>query len=401
MGLTMNFVLVEALTFGLGKLVKAAEDLNVTLHLLTHNKTIYFYELLNICSENLVIVEIDTFKNENIIDYCQKLENFSGIINLTDTWTLSVQEISSLLGLKGQNPLSTSICRNKSLLRKTLKENNLTSGFYTEIDHFSAKLPENIDFPVIIKDPRGTGSKNVWLAENYIEAYNIISSVKESNILNKLLVETYFPGTLYSIETISFRGETKVIAVSSRVLSDMPLFMEKAISLTLSTNKNELAGVEDWIEQVLSVISYTDGFAHTEFIVTPNGFEVVEVNPRLGGIQIGEALCLAYNYNIYKAFIEMGMGIRPSLLDMSLTPLTYIGQVVIYASKPGIFCKIDDNYINKNRTFVYPCALPGKEIVCLTDQSACVGILLTTAQNSEIALLNAFSEANKVSVLME
>ena len=219
MGLTMNFVLVEAMTFGLGKLVKAAEDLNVTLHLLTHNKTIYFYELLNICSENLVIVEIDTFKNENIIDYCQKLENFSGIINLTDTWTLSVQEISSLLGLKGQNPLSTSICRNKSLLRKTLKENNLTSGFYTEIDPFSAKLPENIDFPVIIKDPRGTGSKNVWLAENYIEAYNIISSVKESNILNKLLVETYFPGTLYSIETISFRGETKVIAVSSRVLS--------------------------------------------------------------------------------------------------------------------------------------------------------------------------------------
>ena len=397
----MNFVLVEALTFGLGKLVKAAEDLNVTLHLLTYDKNIYFYELSQICSENLVIVEIDTFKNENIIAYCQKIKNFSGIINLTDSWALSVQEILSLLGLKRQNPISTSICRNKSLLRKTLKENNLTNGVYAEIDLVCGKLPENLIFPVIIKDPNGTGSKNVWLAENCIEASNIIASVKKNTNLNKLLIETYFRGTLYSVETISFRSETRILAISSRVLSDMPLFMEKATSLPVSTDNSELCGVEKWIVNILSAISYTDGFAHTEFVITPNGFEVVEVNPRLGGIQIGEALCRIYNYNIYKAFIEMAMGNRPTLLNMPLTPQTYIGQGAIYANKTGIFRKINNNYINKEKTFIYPCALPGKKITCLTNQSACVGVLLTTANSSEIALLNALSETNKVLVLME
>ncbi|WNN45470.1 ATP-grasp domain-containing protein [Winslowiella toletana] len=397
----MNFVLVEALTFGLGKLVKAAEELDATLHLLTYNRNIYFYELEKIKTNRLVLVEIDTFKNDNVIEYCRKLEGFSGIINLTDTWTLSVQEISSILGITGQNPKSTSICRNKALLRKILKENDLTSGVYTDVDLSSDTVSEDFVFPVIIKDPTGTGSKNVWFAEDKIKANNIILAEKKNKNLKRLLVETYFCGTLYSVETISFRGETRVIAVSSRVLSDMPLFMEKAISLPINAESSELKGVEEWIVNVLTAISYTDGFAHTEFIVTANGFEVVEVNPRLGGVQIGEALCQAYNYNVYKAFIEMAMGVRPELFDIELIPETYTGQVFIYASEPGRFQKINDTLINKDRTKIYPCALPGKEIISVTDQSACVAILLTTAENSEMALLNALSEANKALVLMD
>lgn len=396
----MNFVLVEALTFGLGKLVKAAEELNVTLHLLTYNKDIYFHELAELDSRNLVVVDTDTFRNENIISYCNKLENFGGIINLTDTWTNAVQEISSVLSLKGQNPLSTSICRNKALLRKTLAEHGLTSGLHVVIDPSTDTLPSDMTYPVIIKDPSGTGSKNVWFAENHNEAASVLASVTNKNLLKNVLVETYFRGTLYSVETVSFRGETKVIAVSSRVLSDMPLFMEKAISLPVSTNNSELSGVEEWIRKVLSCISYTDGFAHTEFIVTPEGFEVVEVNPRLGGVQIGEALCQVYNCNIYKAFIEMAMGTRPALFDIPLTPVTFTGQVFIYAAQPGRFKEINDKYINRARTRIYPCALPGKLIGSITDQSACVGILLTVAESSETALLNAMSEANKVLVVM-
>lgn len=98
----MNLVLVEALTFGLGRLVQAAEEMNITLHLLTYNKNIYFYELNKLDSKNLVVYEVNTFNNENIISYCQKLNNFGGIINLTDTWAMAVQEILPILKLEGR-----------------------------------------------------------------------------------------------------------------------------------------------------------------------------------------------------------------------------------------------------------------------------------------------------------
>jgi len=397
----MNFVLVEALTFGLGRLVKAAEELNVTLHLLTYNPDIYFYELDKIDSSNLKLIKLNTFNQDDIINYCTSIEDFGGIINLTDTWTNSVREISEILGCKGQNPKSTTICRDKSMLREVLSKKGLSKGKQSLVKVHEAFNTSNIDYPVIIKDPSGTGSKHVWFADCDEEFYSVIETIKNKSNLELVLVESYFKGTLYSAETVSYQGETKLISVSSRVLSDIPLFMEKAISLPLDIEKNGLEHVEPWIKSVLSAISYTDGFAHTEFIVTDDSLEVVEVNPRLGGVQIGEALCQAFDYNIYKAFIEIALGVRPEIFSMELVKKKSLGQVFIYANTKGSFANYNERNINHKTTTIYPCAKIGKKIENLHDQSACVAILLTEAANSEVALLNALSEANKIQILME
>lgn len=200
----MNLILVEALTFGLGRLVKAAEDFNVKLHLLICNKGIYFYELGKIDSENFKLIELDTFNQDDIIRYCSNIDDFSGIINLTDTWTHTVREVSKVLGCKGQNPISTKICRDKSMLCRILSKKGLTQG-----KSFLANVHESFDaldinYPVIIKDLSGTGSKNVWFADNDVDFYHVIEKVKEKSELEQVLVESYFKGTLYSAETITY-----------------------------------------------------------------------------------------------------------------------------------------------------------------------------------------------------
>lgn len=76
--------------------------------------------------------------------------------------------------------------------------------------------------------------------------------------------------------------------------------------------------LETWIRKVLSSIGYQRGFAHTEFMITGDGFEVIEINPRLGGVQIGEALCRSFGINIYESWVEMALNKRPELMDMHL-----------------------------------------------------------------------------------
>ncbi|EJF78454.1 hypothetical protein MCQ_01288 [Candidatus Bartonella washoeensis Sb944nv] len=184
-------------------------------------------------------------------------------------------------------------------------------------------------------------------------------------------------------------------------MSDMPDFKELATALPLNKNTLELQGIEEWIKNILAAVSYHDGFAHTEFIVTEEGFEVVEINPRLGGGQIGEALCKAFNTNIYKGFLECALGREPELLQKELIPQTFIGQALIYAKTTGKFQQISLKHAGRKQTTLYPCALQGKEILNLRDQSAYVSILLTTGTISETALLNALSEANKVNLVVE
>ncbi|WP_330926331.1 ATP-grasp domain-containing protein [Candidatus Sororendozoicomonas aggregata] len=397
----MNIILVEALTFGLGRLTKAAEELNVTLHLLTRNPDVYFYELKNIQSKRLKVVKLDTFDKKEVINYCSEIDNFANIINLTDTWTNTVREVSEILGCKIQNPLSMKICRDKSMLRQTLIEKKLSRCSQNLVDIRQEKINlEGIRYPVIVKDASGTGSKNVWLAESTSELYKVISEAKSISNLDQVLVETYLKGTLFSAETVSYQGKTKLISISSRILSDIPKFMEKAISLPLKTKGTELENVEPWIKHILTAISYTDGFAHTEFVVTDKGFEVIEVNPRLGGVQIGEALCQAFDYNFYKAFIEMALGREPEVFSIQLSPKKAIGQVFIYANSTGRFSHTDNKHTSK-KTTVYPCAIKGKKINSLSDQTSCVAISLTESSNSELALLDALSEANKIKVFMD
>ncbi|USP02125.1 ATP-grasp domain-containing protein [Bartonella taylorii] len=139
--------------------------------------------------------------------------------------------------------------------------------------------------------------------------------------LNSILIETFFSGTLYSAETISYKGKTKLLATSSRIISDTPDFKELATALPLNKNTQELQEIEEWIKNILAAVSYQEGFAHTEFIVTEDGFEIVEINPRLGRRQISEALCQAFNTNIYKGFLEGALGREPELFRIGLLKL--------------------------------------------------------------------------------
>lgn len=83
----MAIVLIEALTFGLGRLVDAATTYNQELILLTRNKSVYQYELSKIDPTQLTIIEIDTLSLNQLITTINKINKLSGIINLTDTWS--------------------------------------------------------------------------------------------------------------------------------------------------------------------------------------------------------------------------------------------------------------------------------------------------------------------------
>lgn len=400
----MKLILIEALTFGLGRLTESAEKLGVHLHLLTYDRSIYEYELSNINSEYLTVIDIDTFNVNAVVDYAKNIDELKGVVNLTDTWTLISIQVNERLGLVGQNPESVLIARHKNLLRKALIENNLTNGQYIliETSNVEKSTLTSIKYPVIVKDPSGTGSKNVWLVKDETQLRLLLSDLKElTDSPEKLLLETYFKGTLYSAETLSYKGETRLISVSSRILSDVPLFIEKALSLPVETEATKLKTVESWIKNILRSISYSDGFAHTEFVVTSNGLEVIEINPRLGGAQIGESLCKAFNTNIYSAYIEMGIGQKPALMTQNLIKHTSVGQVLIYAKDTGKFLEIDDTLVNHKECVIYPCAKKGKEILKLNDQSSCVAILTAEGETSEIALLTAIAESNRVIVKMK
>jgi biotin carboxylase len=385
----------------------AARDCGERLRLFTGNRSVYRHELSRLTEADLDIVDLDTSDMEQVRRALKEVPDLHGLISSTDTWSLVALELAEEFGLPHQNPESVRVARDKARMRDLLHSVGLSRGPAFRFDPAAVsacELTEHIAFPAIIKDTAGTGSQNVWLLDGPEDVPRVLAQANAVRLRGKLLAEPYFIGPLYSMETLTWENRTRLLGVNSRTLSSEPYFREEALSFPVAFPPARLAELAEWIDRVLAAISYTTGFSHTEFVLTKRGPEVVEINPRIGGGLIAEAMCRALRINMYEAYLDMALGRRPALLDAALEPVGAVSQMLLYPERPGVLDEIGGGerlVEHPGELEIYPIRLAGDRVEHVTDQRGCVGILLATGDTPELALHNVLSAAGKVRVHMK
>ena len=401
----MAIVVLEFLTFGLSRLA-AARTRDETLYLLTRDRSLYDYELANCETRSISVVDVDTFDVACMKAAIDQLGHVRGLINTTDTWSRIALELAEYFGLPCQSPDFVGLVRDKFLLRNLLYKKGLSAskGFVINPQNPEAinSIRASLIYPLIVKDRAGTGSQYVWLAESEQKLMSILEEARSVALRGgSVTIESYFNGTLYSAETLSWEGETKILAISSRIMSPEPIFREEAASLPIHFSKKETERLHSYLVKVLATLGCQSGFSHIEFIVTQDGFEIVEINPRLGGCQIGEALCQIYQTNIYDALIDMALGRRPALFERQLTAKFGCAMAFLYAQQTGHFLKVaglEQIGASPGNPCFYPTARKGKIIPTVRDQRAGLGVVTASGSTSEIAMHNVLAARNKLAV---
>lgn len=390
----MRIVLLEALSFGLGRLVEAATEAGHRLCLLTGGRAIYAHELSQLDPGALDVVDIDTTDIPACEEVLRAMPDLAGIINSTDTWAIPGSQLIARLGLPGPDPSAVRVLRDKGAVRRLLYERGLSRA--------AAGPPDEIGFPLILKDSAGTSSRGVWLVRDEAELATALHEADGTALKGHLIAEPYFEGPLYSAETITWQGRTRLLGVSSRQLSPEPARREEAAAFPVAFPDPDFAGLDDWIGNVLAAAGHAQGFAHTEFILTVDGPEVVEINQRIGGAMIGEALCRSLRTNVYTAMIAMALGQEPALLSEKLAPGSGIAFVLSYPPAPGVltgWAGLDRLPGLPGAPEWFPTAVIGDDIAHLTDQRGCTGILLAEGPTAELALHRALAACGRVTPL--
>ncbi|XVS61605.1 ATP-grasp domain-containing protein [Actinosynnema sp. CA-299493] len=412
----MTLVLLEALTFGLGRIADAARTAGHDLVLLTGDRSIYAHELSR-CGDRLRVVDVDTTDVAACERVLGDLGDLAGLISSTDTWAVPGAALAARLGLPGPSPDSVRVLRDKAAVRARLNERGLSrSG---PLDPVTTPV-----FPLVLKDSAGTSSRAVWLVRTPAERDAALLEAAVTPVKGRLVAEPYFEGPLYSAETITWQGETRLLGVLSRVLSPEPARREEAASFPVAFPAADLAELGEWITRVLAAAGHERGFAHTEFVLTTEGPEVVEVNARIGGALVGEALCRALGANVYDAVVQVALGSRPDLLDGvaggavagdgvtggAVTGAGVVGAgvagggvatgfVALYPREAGVL----EGWTGLERLADlpghpewYPTASPGDVLEHLTDQRSCTGIVLAEGPTAELALHRAQAAAGGI-----
>lgn len=121
-------------------------------------------------------------------------------------------------------------------------------------------------------------------------------------------------GPEVSVETLSFDGHTHIIAITDKVTTGSPEFVEMGHSIPSQLSIDTKLQIEKVVIAAIKAVGINNGPSHTEIIITKDGPKVVELGARLGGDNITTHLVpFATGVDMVEACIEIAFGNNPVL----------------------------------------------------------------------------------------
>uniref|UniRef100_A0AAU2VA94 ATP-grasp domain-containing protein n=1 Tax=Streptomyces sp. NBC_00003 TaxID=2903608 RepID=A0AAU2VA94_9ACTN len=157
----------------------------------------------------------------------------------------------------------------------------------------------------------------------------------------EFLVEDYVPGQEFSFEVIVVDDEPHVVAVHEKceVTEAAGTVLENAcVSPPMSLAQEEIAAGIGWVASVLDTLGLDWGCFHVEARHTPSGWDLIEVNPRVGGSLISPSV----------AALTGGADLLDLWLDSLLTARRPAGFLEVLK---GLSFAVDGTTRSENATF--------------------------------------------------
>lgn len=260
-----------------------------------------FSDLSYIISTNDINQAIKTAKQLQI----------DGVMTNSDMPCRTAAAIAKELGLYSMTEETAKVATNKGLMRIRLKENNVPIPEFFVVDNFNdfVNVCRQFNNSFIVKPADNSGSRGVMLCENNADLKAVYDYSSGCSKSGEIMVEEFMTGHEVSVETLTIEGNTHIIAITDKLTTGSPNFVEMGHSIQSMLPEQIKNEIKDVAEAAVNAIGIYNGPSHTEIMVTDSGPKVVEIAARLGGDYITSTLVpLATGVNMIEACIKIAMG---------------------------------------------------------------------------------------------
>jgi len=236
--------------------------------------------------ENAICKSIaDHFEIVSGSDYkktCQLVEKYKidGIVTAaTDKPLLMMARIAEKYEFSSFSKKAARLSTDKYLMKLAFKRFGIPhakGGLFCRKD----ELPE---FPCIIKPRDNSGSRGVIYCKDKYDYLQSIESSYEYTTKSTLLVEEYIDGPEYSVETIHYRGKSKIIQITEKITTDLPYNVELGHIQPADIPPSIQKKIEKVINKIAVALDFDNCVSHTELKIIRDNIVVIETSPRLGG----------------------------------------------------------------------------------------------------------------------
>lgn len=283
-------------------LVKKAKEMGIETHC-------FAWEDGAVCKDIAdYFYPISILNQEKILEVCKKL-NIDGITTIaTDMAVPTISYVAEKLKLISNSSKTALIATNKGLMRHAFALAGCNSPKFAV---FETKNNASLDFnlPVIVKPVDRSGSRGVSKIEIQSDLQQAIETAVDESFSKHVIVEEFIEGQEVSVESISWKGKHYILAITDKITTGNPNFVELAHHQPSSLSKEIQIKISQQTIFALNALEIQNGASHSEFKINNNGeVFVIEVGARMGGDFIGSHLVeLSTGYDYLKAVIDVAL----------------------------------------------------------------------------------------------
>ncbi|PEX90575.1 biotin carboxylase, partial [Bacillus cereus] len=267
----------------------------------------------------MIFIDINDY--DNIITTIEKInksgKNIKGIFSFIDPFVYLAARLSEKFC---SNIVSTEAIyrmENKILTRNVLKDLPISLNYliYKPTEPLSSFLKKNkkINFPLIVKSPKSSGSKDVLLVKNKNQLIFSIQSLLNKLPNEEILLEEYVDGPQYLVEILVQNGKVHIIAVIEQEITLFERFIVTGYSLLGQVDKSLYNSLFNAVNSVIQAFNMKNGACHLELRRIKDVWKLIEINPRISGGAMNDIIEIGHGINLVQETIQLMLGNKPSL----------------------------------------------------------------------------------------
>jgi biotin carboxylase len=251
---------------------------------------------------------VSILEKDRILEICKRVQ-IDGITTIaSDAAVPTVSYVAGEMGLTGNAFDDAAAATDKYRMRQRFAEYSVSSPRFVIAD--AQYSIENFRFPLIVKPTDRSGSRGVKKIEYPAEVKEAVLRAQNESFSQQAIIEEYISGREVSVETISWKGEHYILAITDKVTTGEPYFVELEHHQPSNLSEEIQQKIRSETIKALTALNVKYGASHAEFKITNDGnVFAIEVGARMGGDFIGSDLVyLSTGYDFVKGVIDISLG---------------------------------------------------------------------------------------------
>lgn len=211
-----------------------------------------------------------------------------GIVALNDFGVLAAAHVTAALNLIGISRDAAARATRKTTMRAAWDAAGLPAVRWraaTSLSEAEAAADALASWPIVVKpaDSRGGASRGVSIVSSKAELPAAVSFAQSCYSDPEVIVEECLTGIEHSVETVTWKGTTYVLAVADKVKTPLPYRVDKSVDYPTRLTGASLTAVHDAARAAVRGLGIEAGAAHVELCSTADGPRLFELGARCGG----------------------------------------------------------------------------------------------------------------------